>query len=581
MKQSKTAQMMVGLLASVGPVLGAPARLVTLPNPSFEQAGQGTIDAYVKEGVVPAEGASFLGLPEGWSLYQWGSPRESRFSVVVEKGVSHSGTSALRAQNLDSSARGGVYTHVKLEPGTYRLSAWARAARGLTAKVAMYLATAYSAPLKVKDTWTPLVFENTVDKTIERAEINLQNASGEANIVWLDDVELRFVSSAKYELVPDTRKSRPRTLLFSPMNVNYLRDTAREWAARGLRGFLFDGVMASWPSDVWAVDGDPKSRGEDDALLREVKACNEECRRHGVDSNFVKVAFYDELPDWFDDAAWTKLTENFGQGARFARMSGCVGVAIDTEYVAQQYDPGWEGYKRNPRDLKEMKVRIRERWQTVVTAMLKAYPDMVLMTLPEGMLYYGSLYMDLFTGMLQACAEAKAPGGFHVMTEGTYHMTSAAALAKYPAKVTSMIEEECPKPLASYWRRRCTVVMGAWPLGYYREITDADGKFLGWAGKKEVFGDKIIGSYADKSEWYPLPEFKEQMAGLNTFCPRYNWIYGHGDVFWQWSEAELQKYQQCAHKSVGNATLPTVPNLADYFDILAKPMFVIRKSGGG
>jgi len=566
------------LQAAVTAATGSPAA-VPLPNASFEEAGKGGIDGHSKAGFSAPEGDAFLGAPDGWSVYQWGSPAESRFSVGVEKGVSHSGTSSLRLQNIDGSAKGGAYAHPKLEAGTYQLSVWARTEEGKSARLAIYLATAYSPPLKVTDKWTRLVFENEVSKPTESAEINLQNASGEASVIWVDDVELRFIASTKYELLPDTRKSRPRTLLFSPMNINYLHDTAKDWAARGFRGFLFDGTMASWPSDVWSVDGDPKTRGEDDGLLKELKACNVECRRYGIDSNFVKVAFYDELPDWFDDAAWGKLTENFFQGARFAKMSGCAGIAIDTEYVAQQYDPGWEGYKKNPRDVKDMKAKARDRWRTVVAAMLDAYPDMVLLTLPEGMIYYGSLYMDIITGMLQACAEANAPGGLHVMTEGTYHMTGAAALSKFPGRLDAIIQDECPKALADYWKKRCTVVMGAWPLGYYREILDANGKFAGWSGKKEVFGDKIIGSYADKSEWYPPSEFKEQMAGLNTYCPRYNWIYGHGDVFWQWTEEELKKYQQCAHKSVGNATLPTLTNLQEYIEAIAKPM-VVKKTVG-
>jgi hypothetical protein len=135
-----------------------------------------------------------------------------------------------------------------------------------------------------------------------------------------------------------------------------------------------------------------------------------------------------------------------------------------------------------------------------------------------------------------------------------------------------MIREEFPASLADYWRRRCSVALGAWPLGYYRAINDANGKFLGWAGKQETTGDTIIGSYADKSEWYPPDAFREQMAGLNTFCPRFNWIYGHGCVFWQWSDEEARKYAASPHKAVSNATLPTVKNLHEYFEVLARPM---------
>ena len=204
--------------------------------------------------------------------------------------------------------------------------------------------------------------------------------------------------------------------------------------------------------------------------------------------------------------------------------------------------------------------------------MLDEFPDMVLLTLPEGTLYYGPLYTEVFRGMLEACADADAPNGLHVMTEGTYHLTAPGALSRYPTRVEATIKDEFPAALADYWRRRCSVAMGAWPLGYYRAVNGADGKFLGWSGKKDAFGDTITGSYADKSEWYTPAVFAEQMAGLNTFCPRFNWIYGHGCVLWQWSESEQQKYKRSPHKAIGNAALPTVKNLQEYLDVIAKPM---------
>lgn len=553
---------------------------VPLPNPGFEQAGKGAVDGYTKAGVTRPEGDGVLGLPDGWSAYQWGAPPGSRFAVAVEKGCGHSGAAGLRLQNLDATAKGGVYAHPKLEAGTYRLSVWARTEPGKTARLAVYLANAYSPPLKVTETWSQVTFENVVDKPTERAEINLQNASGEPSVVWIDDVELVRVRSHRFELVPDTRTERPRTLLFSPMNIGYLHDTAKAWAERGLRGFLFDEVMWSWSSDVWAADGDQATRGEDDALLKALRACNQECRRFGIDSNFVKVAFYEELPDWFDDAAWTRIAANFREGARFSRLAGCAGMAIDTEYVAQQYDYGWKGYANSPRSRDELAAQVRERLRAVVKGMLEEFPDMVLLTLPEGMLHYGPLYTEVFRGMLQACAEADAPQGLHVMTEGTYHLTAPGALSRYAQRVETMIREEFPAPLFDYWHRRCTVAMGAWPLGYYRAINDADGKFLGWAGKKETTGDRIVGSYADKGDWYPPAVFAEQMAGLNTFCPRFNWIYGHGCVFWQWSPEEKERYSHGPHKAVGNAVLPTVGNLQEYFSVLAKPLRAVEAEGG-
>ena len=65
--------------------------------------------------------------------------------------------------------------------------------------------------------------------------------------------------------------------------------------------------------------------------------------------------------------------------------------------------------------------------------------------------------------------------------------------------------------------------------------------------------------------------FARQMAGVNTFCPKYNWIYGHGCVFWQWSEEEKARYESSSHRAVSNATLPTVANVADYTAVIARP----------
>jgi hypothetical protein len=540
----------------------APGDMVPIPNADFERPAAAT------------PGADSL--PDQWNEYQWGMTG-GRYRSVPEAGAGRGGSIGVRAENLDASAKAGVYTHIDLAAGTYRLTVWARAQPGQKAKVALYLATVYSRPLTVTDQWTQVSFENTLDVATPKAEINIQNASGRANVVWFDDVSLQEVKTVHGELVPDTRRERPRTLMFSPMNVNYLRATAPAWAARGFRGFLFDGVMGSWDTDVWAVDGDAKSRDESDGLLREVRDCNRACRRVGIDSNFVKVAYYSDLPDWFDDTAWARVTRNFREGARFSRLAECAGMAIDTEYTAPQYNPDWPGYAAHKHPLNEMKQQVRRRFHDVVAAMLQEFPDMPLLTLPEGTMYYGELYQDMLSGMFEAMAEKQAPGGLHVMTEGTYHLLEPSALARYARDLQDTLLEELPPQYADYWKRRCSIALGAWPLGYYRQIFDAAGKDLGYGGKQEIYGDKIIGSYGDKSAWYSPADFARQMAGLNAFSTRYNWIYAHGAVFWQWSDAEQRQYTAGAHKTASNATLPTAPNLNAYFAVIAKPQLVVLR----
>ena len=540
-------------------VQAAPGESVVLPNADFEAA--------------PFEASQ---LPEGWSAYQWG-PSDSDFQSRREAGAGRDGGVAIAARNKAPLAKAGIYTHVRMKPGRYELSVWARAEKGKTARVAIYLASSYSRQFKVGDEWTLLRFQNTLTEPMEKAEINIQNASGALNTVWFDDIALKQVAEVQYKIVPDARakKDRPRTLVFSPINVNYLRETAPLWAQRGFGGFLFDQIMGDWSSDVWAVDGDPKTRGENDKLLQETLACNRACAAVGIDANFVKVALYNEWPDPFDEAAWKQIAENFRQGARFAKMSESKGVAIDTEYIAQVYQPTWPGYAKNPQPLPALKSKIEARWHTILAGMLREFPDMELLTLPEGVHHYGELYSDLFRGLVGAMADARAPGGIHVMTEGTYHTTNLGGLETYAKDVNAEINEVLSPSQLAYWKTRGTIILGAWPLGYYRQLGTENGEPV-YGGRKEIFGDQPVGSYADKSEWYRPEVFATQMAGLHSFNPKYNWIYAHGAVFYQWSESDKAKYLAGAHQAASNATLPVVANLDAYFKSIEQPGLAVK-----
>ena len=528
----------------------------------------------VSTAVAAPPAAKQIQLPNQWAEYQWGTTG-SKFKSELRRTSDRPGM-AIRAVNIDPTAQAGRYAHVKLDPGIYEFTVYARTDPGEEGFARLYVGTSYSGRLKVGPQWRKLTFENIISKEIASAEINVQNSSGRANAVWFSTPVLRRIGTVDLTLRDDTRpaSARPKTLMFAPINVNFLRETASDWARRGFRGFLMDDLMANWDSDVWAIGGGKREVGLNHPLLKELKACNDACRAAGIDSNFVKVALYKELPDPFDDAAWATITRNFSEGARFAKLGGCAGVAIDTEYISQQYNVGWEGYQKKKYRVADLKKKIQERWRTIVAGMLKEFPDMVLLTLPEGTIFYGELYTPLLGGMLQACADADAPGGLHMFTELTYHHTDPAALALAPKAIDTAIAESYEKRLVAYWQKRCSVALGAWPLGYYRQILDAAGKDLGWSGKKEVFGDKIVGSYADKSEWYTPEVFRTQMAGLNTFSPRYNWVYSHGAVYWHFTPEQIEHYRKGVHQSMSNAHLPVVPNLQQYFDAIVHPKVV-------
>lgn len=357
--------------------------------------------------------------------------------------------------------------------------------------------------------------------------------------------------------------STPKTLLFSPITPEYLGDTAGQWKATGFDGFLLSGIMKNWADDIWAADGDGASRGEDDLTFKRIKLCNDECRKNGIKENFIKVAFYSHVPLWTDDAAWEKFNENFRQAARFARMTGCRGIALDIEYVGEQYDLDWEGYDYKGYTKDELRKAAVKRGRELVQAMLESYPDMVYLTLPEGINYYGPLATDLFVGMVRGMAESGAPGGIHLLTEHSYKMVNALGLILYARSLNSKILDNLDETTAKYWRRKCSIVLGGWPLGYYRDILDDNGQRIGYSGKAEKFGDKIVGSYADKSSNYPPEDFRNQYAGMLLTGKKYCWIYGHGATWWHFTESDVAKYG-----NIGNSTLPVDERLEDFKTVL-------------
>jgi hypothetical protein len=357
--------------------------------------------------------------------------------------------------------------------------------------------------------------------------------------------------------------SIPKTLLFSPITPEYLKDTALDWKTNGFDGFLLSGIMRNWADDIWSTDGDSLTRGADDETFQGVKACNEVCRKAGIEDNFIKIAFYTHVPLWTDEEAWKSACRNFYEAARFASETGCRGIALDIEYVSEQYNLDWEGYDYEGYTSEELQKAAVRRGRELVRAMLDAFPDLVFLNLPEGITYYGPLAADLFKGMLQAMAEAKAPGGMFLMTEASYDMTSTLGLIHYAHTLNTKIVNILDKTSTAYWKKSGGIALGGWPLGYYRKIFDDQGEFIGWSGKEEKFGNEIVGSYADKSSRFPVDAFRSQYAGLLLGSTRYCWIYGHGATWWRYSEEDVRRYGDNK-----NARLPVDENLAAYKSVV-------------
>jgi len=337
----------------------------------------------------------------------------------------------------------------------------------------------------------------------------------------------------------------PKLLMFGVMKPAYLRDHAAEWVSCGFHGVLFH--MGDWSQDVWAVDGDPSTVGRQDAFFKDVESCNKVGAPLGIDSNFITFAYYQHLPDWFDDTAWQAKAAKYEQTALFARDSGCRGVAVDMEYVAEQYEPDWEGppgQGNRGHSEASLRAKARARGFQLAEALLRGFPRMVLLVLPEGPIFYGPLCGEMIGGMVEALAAHDAPGGLHLLTEASYTQADVRWLLTYPIRVENALWPYLSLRARRYWRAKCALALGQWPLSADHEVRDEQGNLVRWPN--------------DKKPNLTVEEFRQQTAACRMVSGRYHWVYMHGAAWWNLTAEEAAKYP-----GSGDSVAP-VANIAEY-----------------
>ncbi|MCE1247360.1 MAG: hypothetical protein LWY06_12005 [Firmicutes bacterium] len=301
-------------------------------------------------------------------------------------------------------------------------------------------------------------------------------------------------------------KHKPKLILYSFINPMYLRDTAKSWAENtGFRGF-----MIAYICD-WEVPDEKVL-----ARVPELKTMNEECRKYGIDSNFIKLSM-GHLKDmnWSDDAYWKKLDERVRLAAKIAKETGFVGIALDTEPYNWRENSIWDVgnpmYKHIERN--QLETLVRKRGRDFMEAVKSEFPEAQFIIFPEGYFYYkypsesvndtARIY-NTWGYFFKGLCDAELQNGINVGTERTYHMTDPDKLRqKYESIVNTM--KECPEN-RKYWEEKCSVAIGMAPLG-----------------KK----------FDDKRKRYYARDFDKQINEAVKLSPRYLWVYGHGGAWWQ------------------------------------------------
>ena len=323
---------------------------------------------------------------------------------------------------------------------------------------------------------------------------------------------------------PSEALDLPKTILFSAGPEDIAKD-AEEWQRRGIGAFFMDFVAREWSSDIWARDGKPWTIGESDETFQQAKRANEVCRRIGSET-FLKIAF-DHHFEWFNDLAWQEAYHNFQQFAIFARETGCTGMALDIEYVDQQYDFDWEGYDYSRCTREELVAKVRERMTHVLEVLYDEFPDMIFITFPEQGLCLGA---HIHACWIEEAARRNAPGGIHYCTERTYRAPNIRYMFGHAWADLEVFQRLLSKRARRYWTEHCTIAAGVWPFGFDHQSVYEPG--------------------------VSLDAFRQGYAASLMMSPRYNWIYSH-NCREQLIGRELDKH-------TGE------PSLQGYLDVIAK-----------
>jgi hypothetical protein len=182
--------------------------------------------------------------------------------------------------------------------------------------------------------------------------------------------------------------------------------------------FPFDGVIFHVAGDhgenlCWDIWGDRRfTLSQFQQSLADLKATP----FHRFTDRFVRVNVTPGKVDWFDDAAWKIVAQNFGVAAQLAKQGGCTGLMFDNE----QYQSSLFDYRKQQHRAKksfaEYGAKARERGREWMQEVAGHYPNItILLTFGYAITRPGlgekdrsesdyGLWADFLDGMLSACA---------------------------------------------------------------------------------------------------------------------------------------------------------------------------------
>ncbi|MBL7087027.1 MAG: hypothetical protein ISS28_08055 [Candidatus Cloacimonetes bacterium] len=480
-----------------------------------------------------------------WNTYQWGKKYVNNYDIHIEE---TDGDFVYIIDSYTEDSFPGIYKQQKYDKGLYRFSFLAKSNKDSTL---LGVHNGYTECYYFADkTWQLFsIYLYTFESISKKYELNVK-IKGKGKL-WLKKLNIEKISLP--ENISMSKDNQSKCLFFSAINLDYLLDNIDYWTDK-FSGFLFSNIMRNWNDNI--------SKRKNTQLFKLLKKANKECKKREVSDNYIKVAFYTNLPELSDTIGWEIFLNNFADCAIFAKETGCRGIAIDTEYINMQYALAYSQLQ-----LKQ----VENYGKKLVKIMNKNFPRISIIILPNGFWGYGEYWQRFLSGIISGMRECKNKSGIILFEEKTYWVFNADAVDNIRKVTEIFLKNLLSKEDFAYWKEYCHWAPGLWPLGYYRPIYNKNNERIGYTGKYHKFENRIVGSYADKSERYPKEIFAELVSKVSCKY-EYFWIYGHGSALWQLTDDEIKKYKASAHqlRNPESQKLKSVCNINEYLEILKK-----------
>jgi hypothetical protein len=313
----------------------------------------------------------------------------------------------------------------------------------------------------------------------------------------------------------------PKMLAYSAAPNAYFNDFAPE-VAKIYDGFFF--VAGSWDETAPAqlgLDGGAETPWK--TMLRQNIA---KLNAAGVTENLLDV-YFSESGTWPSPDTLLKpdyrdlMAKRFGAIAKEAHALGFRGLCVDVEYPYKRYSLDNPIYTYEGYTAEDLVRAAHEQGRAITNAMLDAFPEAVIMVLP-GSLWCRALAREIQLAMLEVMAERDAPGGLHLGLERSYGLQDPVSQVAIPregdCEVRALVHDA---KMLDYWKRRCTVAPGVWPL----HMLETGG------------GDYPVRPWTEE-----MAELRQQMEILRGIAKRYVWSYSGHAVWHPYEPGVLQQY---------------------------------------